>query len=93
MSGPIVDIRAVDNGEDAARELVKYMTKDLDATGSKIAPRVFAEIYKELDGARTTHGSRGFLKRGSRKAACECGASQWTRTIAKRSPKPAEEPR
>ena len=90
---PIIDIRAVLNGEDAARELVKYMTKDLDASGSKIPAWMFAEVYKELDGARTTQGSRGFVKRGSRKPICDCGASQWTRTTATRKEQPVEEPR
>jgi hypothetical protein len=59
-----------------AHEVIKYIVKDIVADGSKVSPQVFAEVYKSLDGVRTTQGARGFLKLADRPEgrACACGA-------------------
>ena len=74
---PIVDIREVTNGESVQRELVKYLTKDIDAQGKKIPPELYAKVYMALDGRRVVQASRGFMSRaGKGPCACvECGAS------------------
>jgi hypothetical protein len=75
-STPIIDIRAVSDPSSVALELVKYLTKDIDANGDKIDPDLYAKVYCALDGHRSVQASRGFMKRGEpTEHACECGAS------------------
>lgn len=45
---------------DVSRELIKYITKDWHE-GKRLAPHVYAEVFKELDGKRLTQASRGFM--------------------------------
>lgn len=62
-------------GGRGAYELIKYLTKDIDANGDKIAAEVYAEVYKAFDGRRITQASRGFMALAEREAMrCECGA-------------------
>ena len=58
----------------AARELIKYLTKDILPGGKLVSPRVFAELYIALDGKRISQPSAGFFKGIDRKAECSCGA-------------------
>ncbi|HET7539868.1 MAG TPA: protein rep [Polyangiaceae bacterium] len=68
----IVDIREAKGGFE--RELIKYLTKDIMADGSKVPPELYAEVYKALDGHRNTQASRGFMGKGKQVASrCECG--------------------
>lgn len=58
----------------AEHELIKYLTKDITANGAKLAPELCAEVYKALDGQRSTQASRGFIGRAVvEKQACESG--------------------
>jgi hypothetical protein len=51
----IIDIQEFDpRGGRGAQELIKYLTKDIDENGNKIAPEVYAEVYKAFDGRRMT---------------------------------------
>ncbi|HKO46263.1 MAG TPA: hypothetical protein VJV79_00985 [Polyangiaceae bacterium] len=71
----IVDIREV-HGEGAEHELIKYLTKDITATGEKVAPEIYAQVYIALDGHRSTQTSRGFMGKGKlEKRACDCGCA------------------
>jgi len=72
----IIDLREFREARSGAQELIKYLTKDIDANGDKVPPDVYAEVYKALDGSRMTQASSGFMalaKRGAQQ--CECGAS------------------
>lgn len=63
-------------GDSAEHELIKYLTKDITATGEKLAPELYAEVYKALDGHRTTQASRGFIaKAKAEQRTCECGCT------------------
>jgi hypothetical protein len=89
----IVDVREVRDSNGAAQELIKYLTKDIDANGDKIAPSLYAEVYKALDGARLTQSSSGFIGLARREpAACECGVALPRRVRRARKPEsmPAE---
>lgn len=71
----IVHIKEVDEADGGARELIKYLTKDITSNGDKIPPELYAEVYKALDGRRVTQASRGFMARADGAAhRCECGA-------------------
>ncbi|MDQ2647190.1 MAG: protein rep [Myxococcota bacterium] len=87
----IVDIREVD-ATGAEYELIKYLTKDITADGTKLAPELFAEVYRALDGHRSTQGSRGFMglaeKEGSR---CDCGCALPKRVRRVRQEQPQNE--
>jgi hypothetical protein len=70
------DLHEVYSENGAASELIKYMTKDIDANGDKIPPSIYAELYKSLDDRRLTQGSRGFMALANReRPRCECGSS------------------
>jgi len=69
----IIDIREATGGFE--RELIKYLTKDIMADGSKVPPELYAEVYKALDGHRNTQASKGFMGKGKQGAhKCECGS-------------------
>jgi hypothetical protein len=83
---PIIDIRAVDDAESVASELIKYLTKDIDANGQKIEPDLYAKVYCALDGHRALQASRGLMQRAEREPrACECGATL-PRLVRKKKP-------
>ena len=88
---PVIKIKEVYEGPSLSLELIKYLTKDIDEHGDKIAPELYAEVYKSLDGRRVLQASRGFMGLGERgPRACEgCGASL-PRTV-KRKQRPAVE--
>lgn len=72
----IIDLREFREAGSGAQELIKYLTKDIDANGHKVPPEVYADVYKALDGSRLTQASRGFMALAKRGALqCECGAS------------------
>jgi hypothetical protein len=72
----IVDIAAVRDPHSAAAELIKYMLKDITASGEKIPPAVFARVYEALAGRRMRQGSQGFIGLAKRVLpCCECGAT------------------
>lgn len=75
-AAPIVHVEAVTDGQSAARELIKYMLKDITANGSKIPPVVFARVYEALAQRRMRNASKGFmgLAKGA-KPCCDCGAT------------------
>lgn len=65
----------VTDGQSAARELIKYMLKDITANGDKIPPDVFARVYEALAQRRMRQASKGFMGLAKRaKPCCECGA-------------------
>jgi hypothetical protein len=73
---PIIDLREIEGSDGGARELIKYLTKDITANGDKVAPELYAEVYKAFDGRRITQASRGFMARARREVRqCECGAT------------------
>jgi hypothetical protein len=88
----IVDIREV-HADGAEHELIKYLTKDITANGEKVAPELYAEVYKALDGHRSTQSSRGFTAKAEvEKRVCECGCAFPPRVRKQRAePKPALE--
>jgi hypothetical protein len=88
---PIVYIEGVSDGRSAARELIKYMLKDITANGDKIPADVFSLVYKALAERRMRQGSKGFmgLAKGA-KPCCECGA-ELPRRVQK-LPKAKKEP-
>lgn len=74
-AGAIVHIEKVTAEDGGARELIKYLTKDITNNGDKIRPELYAEVYVALDGRRITQASRGFMARAEGAAQrCECGA-------------------
>jgi hypothetical protein len=63
---PVVDVRAAweleRSGSDVTHELVKYLTKEWEVDGDKIArarPEVFAQVFAECDGSRQRQSSAG----------------------------------
>jgi hypothetical protein len=85
VATPIVHVEAVIDGERAARELIKYMLKDINANGDKIPPQVFALVFEALARRRMRQASTGFM--GISKYArprCECGATLPHRVTRKR---------
>jgi hypothetical protein len=71
----IVDLGEVQGQDGAARELIKYLTKDVTSAGELLAPEQYAEVYKALDGRRVLQASRGFMGLAKRaQSACDCGA-------------------
>jgi hypothetical protein len=71
----VVFIEQIDDEHGGARELIKYLTKDITSNGEKLAPELYAEVYKSLDGRRITQASRGFMGRAERESGrCECGS-------------------
>jgi len=88
VAEPIVHVEAVTDGESAARELIKYMLKDISANGDKVSPMVFALVFEALAQRRMRQASTGFM--GVFRYAtpcCECG-SLFPRRVS-RKPKPA----
>jgi hypothetical protein len=54
---PVCDVRAA--GEEPENELVKYLVKDVTASGERASAATLADLYCALDGLRTFGGSRG----------------------------------
>lgn len=72
----IVHIEQVRDEEGGARELIKYLTKDITAGGERVSPILYAEVYMALEGRRVTQASKGFMGRAKREAhRCDCGAA------------------
>jgi hypothetical protein len=69
-----VDLREVRNGPHAAKEVIKYLFKDLDAQGRKVPAHIYAEVYKAFDGRRSTQCSSKFMQLAEKRTACECGS-------------------
>jgi hypothetical protein len=61
LESTVVDVREVRDGEGGAREVIKYLTKDIDSDGRKIAPELYAPVYEALDGSRVTQATTGFM--------------------------------
>jgi hypothetical protein len=82
----VIDVREVRGGADAGLEVIKYMTKDLDADGKRLAPELYAPVYEALDGTRVTQATRGFIALAERhEVFCEeCGAAGHVNVHAKR---------
>jgi len=77
----IVDIREA-HADGAEHELIKYLTKDINASGEKVAPEIYAEVYMALDGHRSTQASKGFMGKGKvEKRVCECGCALPRRVV------------
>jgi hypothetical protein len=75
VAEPIVYIEAVTDGDSAARELIKYMLKDISANGDKIPPAIFAVVFEALAGRRMRQASKGLMSLAKdAKPCCECGA-------------------
>ena len=71
----ITHIQIVDDGEGAAREVIKYLTKDILPNQQLVEPHVFGLVYQVLDGRRTTQASSRFFSGIDDRAECECGAT------------------
>ena len=69
---PILDVRRV-KPDEVAKELIKYLTKDLVADGQLIPPAVFAQVYEMYDGKRRFQGSRGFMSCVLQAPCADCG--------------------
>jgi hypothetical protein len=83
----IIDIREVD-GLGVELELVKYLTKDILPNREKVAPEIYAEVYKALDDKRISQASKGFMARAKQEARrCECGSALPKRVERLRAPK------
>lgn len=102
---PRVDVQQVrsdgklEGGEPLARELIKYLTKDLDGKETDaipvlMSPTIFASVFRGLLGRRMLTASRGFWCR--RIVCCEaCDAIGTVRlicTAAHRAPERARGP-
>lgn len=71
----VIDIREV-HYDGAEHELIKYLTKDLSANGEKLAPELYAAVYRALDGRRNTQASDGFMAKAKHaERSCECGCA------------------
>ncbi len=71
----IVHIEEITESDGGARELIKYLTKDITDGGQKLDPQLYAQVYKALDGRRSTQSSRGFMSKAKReRQVCECGS-------------------
>jgi hypothetical protein len=87
VASPIVHVEAVTDGERAARELIKYMLKDINAQGDKISPKVFALVFEALAQRRMRQASTGFMGIAKyARARCECGATLPHRVSRKPQP-------
>lgn len=87
----IVDVAAVQDPTSAARELIKYMLKDICANGDKVPPAVFSQVYEALAGRRMRQGSDGFMGLAKRALpCCDCGATLPRRVRIERRPKPTQ---
>lgn len=72
---PVLDIRAVKDGPGGAYELIKYLTKDITASGEKVPPNIYAQVLEAVEARRLTQPSAGFLAPvTTRGGACECGS-------------------
>lgn len=69
-----IDVCEATTHDGAARELIKYLTKDILPSGELVSPKIFAEVYMALDGRRVSQASAGFFKGIDRSAECSCGA-------------------
>lgn len=63
---PIIDIRAMTDPRDGAQELIKYLTKDINANGEKLSPALYAQVIEALDQHRQSQGSKGFMGRADK---------------------------
>lgn len=70
----ITHFEACYDADGAARELLKYMTKDMLPDRTQVAPDVFARVYEALDGKRLVQSSSGFFSGIDRRTRCACGA-------------------
>lgn len=70
----VLKINQVWTPDGAARELIKYMTKDILPDRSQVAPDIFARLYETLDGRRLMQSSAGFFSELDVRMRCECGA-------------------
>jgi hypothetical protein len=62
-------------GQSVAKELIKYLLKDLASGGGYVEPAEYAKVYVAFDGMRAVQASRGFFKlAGKHVARCACGA-------------------
>lgn len=64
---PVTDLRQAHG--DVSHELVKYLIKDIEK-GKRLPPRVFAGIYKAVDGTRKLTTSRAFKARTREPMPC-----------------------
>jgi hypothetical protein len=63
-ASPVVDVRRCDPGPSSAKEVIKYLFKDLNASGHRLDPQLWAKVFEAFDGTRTTQGSRGLATLG-----------------------------
>jgi hypothetical protein len=70
----IVDIREVKDAEGSAREVIKYVTKDILPDRKLISAELFARVYEAIDGRRLSQPSAAFFKGTEGTATCTCGA-------------------
>jgi hypothetical protein len=92
VAAPIVHVEVVTDGERAARELIKYMLRDITVEGGKVPPAVFALVFEALARRRIRHASKGFMGLAKRaKPCCERGAVLPRRVTKKQNAEPAKE--
>jgi hypothetical protein len=83
------DLRAVRGGDQAADELIKYITKDYleggkdgPNAGARVSPEVYGLVVEMYEGKRRLQGSRGFIQLGKIKIrSCVCCARSVVRYI------------
>ncbi len=88
----VLDLREITSPKGGVQELIKYLTKDIDAQGDKIAPEIYAEVYKSFDGRRVTQASRGFMSLGERESRCSCGTDLPRRITVRAKERASETP-
>jgi hypothetical protein len=89
----ILDLRQVHDGNGAANEVIKYLTKDILPDRKFVDADVFAVVYEALDTRRSTQASSGFFRGVDCRAECECGAiGKFKRTTTQPTPRPPAAP-
>jgi hypothetical protein len=78
----VLDIKLVSG--DVSRELQKYLTKDIIATGDDgqpvyAPPGLFAELYQMIDGRHLRESSKGFSKLAPISKCGDCGAARYVK--------------
>ena len=63
------------DAEGSAREVIKYVTKDILPDRQLISSELFARVYEAIDGRRMSQPSSGLFKGTEGEATCACGAA------------------
>lgn len=87
----IVHIERCHGVDGVAKELIKYLTKDILPNQQQVSVETFAELYKAVHGHRITQSSAGFFKGIDRRAECPCGAIGCFKRVSEPPPQSGEQ--